>query len=64
MTQYNITPIQKKIIESLVNEHYWLINCFPDDDERFSEIYIEADKMADELEIDRKEFWFKYFERY
>tara|TARA_R100000329_G_scaffold126302_2_gene104907 strand:+ start:7961 stop:8149 length:189 start_codon:yes stop_codon:yes gene_type:complete len=61
MTQYNITPIQEKIIESLVDEHNWLINRYPDDDERFSEIYFEADKMAEELKMDREEFWTIFF---
>ena len=61
MTQYNITPIQERIIESLVDEHNWLINRYPDDDERFSEIYFEADKMAEELKMDREEFWTIFF---
>ena len=61
MTQYNITPIQEKIIESLVDEHNWLINRYPDDDERFSEIYFEADKIAEELKMDREEFWTIFF---
>ena len=61
MTQYNITPIQERIIESMVNEHNWLINRYPDDDERFSEIYIQADEMAKELKMDREEFWTIFF---
>ncbi len=61
MTQYNITPIQERIIESMVDEHNWLINRYPDDDERFSEIYIQADEMAKELKMDREEFWTIFF---
>ena len=61
MTQYNITSIQERIIESMVDEHNWLINRYPDDDERFSEIYIQADEMAKELKMDREEFWTIFF---
>ena len=59
-TKYNLTPIQKEIIESMVNEHIWLSNHIPDDDERFSAIYIQADDMAKELKMDRTEFWNKF----
>ena len=48
-------------IESMVDEHNWLINRVPDDDERFSAIYIQADDMAKELKMDREEFWTIFF---
>ena len=60
-TKYNLTPIQEEIIESMVDEHNWLINRVPDDDERFSAIYIQADDMANELKMDREEFWTIFF---
>jgi len=60
-SQYNLTPIQQEIIESMVDEHNWLINRVPDDDERFSAIYIQADDMASELKMDREDFWNKFF---
>lgn len=60
-TKYNLTPIQEEIIESMVDEHNWLINRVPDDDERFSAIYIQADDMAKELKMDREEFWTIFF---
>lgn len=60
-SQYNLTPIQQEIIESMVDEHNWLINRASDDDERFSAIYIQADDMAKELKMDREEFWTIFF---
>ena len=60
-SQYNLTPIQQEIIESMVDEHTWVINRVPDDDERFSAIYIQADDMASELKMDREDFWNKFF---
>ena len=63
-SKYNLTPIQEEIIESMVDEHNWLINRVPDDDERFSAIYIQADDMAKELKMDREEFWTIFFPYY
>ena len=60
-SKYNLTPIQEEIIESMVDEHNWLINRVPDYDDRFSAIYIQADDMAKELKMDREEFWTIFF---
>ena len=48
-----MVTIQEEIIESMVDEHNWLINRVPDDYEMFSAFYIQADDMANYLKIDR-----------
>lgn len=59
---YNLTQNQERKIELLVDEHNWILsNNVEDADERLDMIYIEADDMAEELGVDRAEFWNHYF---
>ena len=59
---YNLTQNQERKIELLVDEHNWILsNNVEDAEERLDMIYIEADDMAEELGVDRAEFWNNYF---
>ena len=56
-----LTALQKEVINNMVNEHNWLVNRYPEYDERFSAIYIQADDMACDLQMNKEDFWNIYF---
>ena len=51
-------------IQKLINRYNRYLKYYLDDDTEADNIYIQADKLADKYKINRKKFWFKYFERY
>lgn len=45
----------------LVDEYRWRMKKDMDNDEAFNEIYYKADQLAEEINMDREDFFNKYF---
>ena len=58
---HQLTKVQERRIEVLVDNYRWQCKVNMDDDNAFDEIYIEADELAEELGIHRDDFWFTFF---